>query len=78
MLDIMRQKKRMKAIVLWIVIIAVGGSMVIWGVALNLGGNSGRSALGSSSGMSKHSLPLFSIPVHSLERGDVSVPIFLT
>lgn len=43
MLDIMRQKKRMKAIVLWIVIIAVGGSMVVWGVALNLGGDSGRS-----------------------------------
>ncbi|MBN2318121.1 MAG: SurA N-terminal domain-containing protein [Acidobacteria bacterium] len=46
MLDIMRKKKRMKAIVLWVVIIAVGGSMVVWGVALNLGG-SGRSALGS-------------------------------
>jgi peptidyl-prolyl cis-trans isomerase D len=44
MLDIMRQKKRMKAIVLWIVIIAVGGSMVIWGVALNLSGDSNRSA----------------------------------
>ena len=46
MLDIMRKKKRMKAIVLWIVIIAVGGSMVVWGVALNLGGGSG-SSLGS-------------------------------
>jgi len=46
MLDIMRKKKRMKAIVLWVVIIAVGGSMVVWGVALNLGGSSGR-ALGS-------------------------------
>ena len=46
MLDIMRKKKRMKAIVLWVVIIAVGGSMVVWGVALNLGGG-GRSALGS-------------------------------
>ena len=48
MLDIMRKKKRMQAIVLWVVIIAVGGSMLVWGVALNLGGNSGRSALGSS------------------------------
>jgi peptidyl-prolyl cis-trans isomerase D len=46
MLDIMRKKKRMKVIVLWVVIIAVGGSMVVWGVALNLGG-SGRSAMGS-------------------------------
>jgi len=47
MLDIMRKKKRMKAIVLWLVIIAVGLSMVIWGVALNLGGGSGRTSSNS-------------------------------
>lgn len=47
MLDIMRQQKRMKAIVLWVVIIAVGLSMVVWGVALNLGGGSDRSGRGS-------------------------------
>ncbi|MEJ2110133.1 MAG: SurA N-terminal domain-containing protein, partial [Acidobacteriota bacterium] len=44
MLDIMRKKKRMKEIVLWAVIIAVGLSMVVWGVALNLGGGSGPAA----------------------------------
>jgi len=47
MLDIMRKKKRLKAFILWAVIIAVGGSMVIWGVALNLGGGSGGSTLGT-------------------------------
>jgi peptidyl-prolyl cis-trans isomerase D len=47
MLDIMRKKKRMQHIVLWIVIIAVGGSMVVWGVAI-YGGGSNRSALGSN------------------------------
>lgn len=47
MLDIMRKKKRMKQIVLWIVIIATGGSMVIWGVAI-YGGGSNRSPLGSN------------------------------
>jgi len=47
MLDIMRKKKRMQHIVLWIVIIAVGGSMVVWGVAI-YGGGSNRSTLGSN------------------------------
>ena len=47
MLDIMRKKKRMQHIVLWIVIIAVGGSMVVWGVAI-YGGGSNRSPLGSN------------------------------
>ena len=47
MLDIMRKKKRMKQIVLWIVIIATGGSMVVWGVAI-YGGGSNRSPLGSN------------------------------
>ena len=48
MLDIMRKKKRLTAFVLWAVIIAMGGSLVIWGVALNIGGDSNRSALGSN------------------------------
>ncbi len=39
MLDIMRQKKRMTAIVLWGVIIALALSMLVWGI--NVGGSSG-------------------------------------
>lgn len=58
MLDIMRQKKRMKAVVLWVVIIAVGLSMVVWGVALNLGGSGSSPSGAYAATIDGHSIPM--------------------
>jgi peptidyl-prolyl cis-trans isomerase D len=45
MLDIMRKKKQMTAFVLWAIIIALGLSMLVWGI--NIGGSSGSTGPGS-------------------------------
>jgi len=50
MLDIMRQKKRVKQIVLWAIIIALGLSMLVWGVS-NPGGSSGSTAMNTYAAM---------------------------
>lgn len=46
MLDIMRKKKQMTAFVLWGIIIALGLSMLVWGI--NIGGSSSSTGPGSS------------------------------